>query len=264
MISPLLKDKVVLVTGSTTGIGEAIARRAAAEGARVMVHGRDADRARAVSDEIGETSGAAAFVVADLADPDAPALIIDEVMERFGRLDGLVNNAALTTRGNLETTGAQLFDRIMAVNLRAPLMLIQAALPHFRRQGGGVVLNIGSINALGGEPNLLPYSLSKGGLMTLTRNLSSALAEEQIRINQLNVGWTLTENERKLKAEEGFPEDWEAQLPPAYAPSGRIFRPDEIAAHAAFWLSEAAGPVSGAVYEIEQYPMVGRNPDKEL
>ena len=258
---PLLENKVVLVTGSTTGIGEAIARRAAAEGARVMVHGRDERRARAVSREIGE---GAASVVGDLADPDVPAMLIGETIERFGRLDGLVNNAALTTRGDLETTDVGLFDRIIAVNLRAPLLLIQAARPHFRRQGGGVVLNVGSINALGGEPNLLPYSISKGGLMTLTRNLASALAEEHVRINQLNVGWTLTENEQRLKEEEGFPEDWEAHLPAAYAPSGRIFRPDEIAAHVAFWLSDAAGPVSGAVYEIEQYPMVGRNPDKEL
>ena len=261
MAALLLENKVVLVTGSTTGIGEASARRAAAEGARVMVHGRDEDRARAVSREIGE---GAASVVADLTDPDVPAMLVEETIERFGRLDGLVNNAALTTRGTLETTDVRLFDRIMAVNLRAPLLLIQAALPYFRRQGGGVVLNIGSINALGGEPNLLPYSLSKGGLMTLTRNLSSALAEEHIRVNQLNVGWTLTENEQKLKTKEGFPEDWEARLPAAYAPSGRIFRPEEIAAHAAFWLSDAAGPVSGAVYEIEQYPMIGRNPDKAL
>ena len=260
-MSPLLSDKVILVTGSSTGIGEAVARRAAAEGAKVMVHGRDEARAKAVSEAIGAR---AAFATADLADPEAPRLLINATIERFGRLDGLVNNAALTTRGNLETTDVELFDRIMAVNLRAPLLLIQAALPHFRKQEGGVVLNIGSINALGGEPNLLPYSMSKGGLMTMTRNLASALAERHVRLNQLNVGWTLTENEQQLKEEEGLPEDWEAQLPVSYAPSGRIFRPDEIAAHAVFWLSDAAGPVSGAVYEIEQYPMIGRNPEKEL
>lgn len=261
MASSLLTDQVVLVTGSTTGIGEAIARHAASEGARVMIHGRDEERAQEVSGEIGRAAG---FVVADLVDPEAPARIVGATIERFGRLDALVNNAALTTRGNLESTDVRLFDRILAVNLRAPLFLIQAALPHFRQQGRGVVLNIGSVNALGGEPNLLPYSISKGGLLTMTRNLASALAEEHIRVNQLNVGWTLTENERKLKQEEGLPPGWETQLPPAYAPAGRIFLPEEIAAHAVFWLSEAAGPVSGAIYEIEQYPMVGRNPDKEL
>lgn len=261
MPDALFEDDVILVTGSTTGIGRAIARRCAAEGARVMIHGRREEPARALSDELGDGGG---YVIADLEDPESPARIIDAVLDRFGRIDGLVNNAALTTRSNLDTTTPETFDRILTVNLKAPLFLIQAALPPFRAQGGGVVLNIGSINALGGEPNLLPYSIAKGGLMTMTRNLSDAHAAEQIRVNQLNVGWTLTEGERQTKQEDGLPPDWESQLPERYAPSGRIFRPEEIAAHAAFWLSDAAGPVSGTVYEIEQYPMIGRNPDKEI
>ncbi|ARA93589.1 short-chain dehydrogenase [Rhodothermaceae bacterium RA] len=257
----LLSDTVLLVTGSTTGIGEAIARRAVAEGAQVMIHGRDEARARAVAGDLG---AAARYVVADLLDPAAPQQIVAATVDAFGRIDGLVNNAALTTRASLETADLTVFERLMAVNLRAPLFLIQAALPHFRRQGGGTVLNIGSVNALGGEPNLLVYSMTKGGLMTMTRNLAAAHATEHIRINQINVGWTLTENERQVKQEEGLPEGWEHRLPPAYAPFGRIFEPEEVAAHAVFWLSAAAGPVNGAVFELEQFPMVGRNPDKAV
>ena len=260
-MTSLLPDRVILVTGSTAGIGRAIARRCVSEGARVMIHGRREKEARQLCDELGEAAGC---VLADLEDPASPQRIIDAVMERFGRIDGLANNAALTTRSNLDTTDRETFDRIIRVNLRAPLFLVKAAMPHFRRAGGGAVLNIGSINALGGERNLLPYSIAKGGLMTMTRNLADAHASEQVRFNQLNVGWTLTENEQKTKVEDGLPEDWETQLPERYAPSGRIFRPEEIAAHAAFWLSDAAGPVSGSVYEIEQYPMIGRNPDKEI
>lgn len=261
MPDPLLVDDVILVTGSTTGIGRAIARRCVAEGARVMIHGRNEAAAQRLRDELGDGT---AYVMADLQAPESPERIIDAVIDRFGRIDGLVNNAALTTRSNLETTDSATFDRILTVNLKAPLFLIQAALPHFRAQGGGVVLNIGSINALGGERNLLSYSIAKGGLMTMTRNLADAHAAEQIRINQLNVGWTLTEGEKQAKQDDGLPPDWETMLPERYAPSGRIFRPKEIAAHAVFWLSGAAGPVSGAVYEIEQYPMIGRNPDKEI
>ena len=258
-MGPLLTEKVILVTGSTTGIGEAVARAAVAEGASVMLHGREEARAREVCDELGEQS---AYFLGDLGDPQTPARLVEATVERFGRIDGIANNAALTTRSNIDSTTSELFDRIVGVNLRAPLLIIQAAVPHFRLQGGGVVVNIGSINALGGEPNLLVYSASKGGLMTLTRNLSSAHAEERIRINQINVGWTLTENERKLKESEGLGPGWETRLPPQYAPSGRIFTPEEIASHIVFWLSDAAGPVSGAVFEIEQYPMVGRNPSK--
>lgn len=261
MPGPLLDDHVILVTGSTTGIGRAIARRCVAEGARVMIHGR---RERAAQDVSRKLDDAASYVVADLEDADSPQRIIDAVIDRFGRIDGLVNNAALTTRSNLDTVDAATFDRIITVDLKAPLFLIQAAMPHFRAQGGGVVLNIGSINALGGERNLLPYSIAKGGLMTMTRNLADAHAHEQVRVNQLNVGWTLTEGEQQTKQEDGLPPDWETQLPERFAPSGRIFRPEEIAAHAVLWLSDEAGPVSGAVYEIEQYPMVGRNPDKEI
>ena len=261
MSAPLLDDKVILVTGSTTGIGRAIARRCVDEGARVMIHGRDESRARALDDELG---AAAASVLADLEAPDAPQRIVDAVIEQFGRIDGLVNNAALTTRATLDTTTPETLDRILTVNLKAPLFLIQEAMPHFREQGGGVVLNIGSINALGGERALLPYSVAKGGLMTMTRNLADAHASEDVRFNQLNVGWTLTEGEKQAKQEDGLPPDWETKLPERYAPSGRIFRPEEIAAHAAFWLSDEAGPVSGSVYEIEQFPMVGRNPEKEI
>ena len=261
MPDALLDDKVILVTGSTTGIGRAIARRSVDEGARVMIHGRNEDRAQALDDELAP---AADYVLADLEAPEAPARIIDAVIDRFGRIDGLVNNAALTTRATLDTTTPEALDRILTVNLKAPLFLIQEALPHFREQEGGVVLNIGSINALGGEHALLPYSIAKGGLMTMTRNLADAHAHEHVRVNQLNVGWTLTEGEKQAKRDDGLPPDWETKLPERYAPSGRIFRPEEIAAHAVFWLSDEAGPVSGSVYEIEQYPMIGRNPEKEI
>lgn len=260
MSRPLLPDKVILVTGSTMGIGEAVARRCAGEGARVMIHGLEADRAARIAAELG----GAAFVVADLADPASAERVVAAVVDRFGRIDGLVNNAAVTTRSNLETTDAATFDHVVAVNLRAPLLLIRAAMPHFRRQGGGAVVNVGSVNALGGERNLLAYSVSKGGLMTLTRNLADAHGPDRVRINQLNAGWTLTENERRLKQAEGLPDGWETRLPTAYAPFGRIFHPEEVAAHVAFWLSDASGPVSGAIYELEQYPMVGRNPHKEI
>lgn len=261
MLSPLLSNKVILVTGSTTGIGEAIARRCVEEGAQVMIHGLEEACALRLSEEFGAAAG---YVLADLQDATSPARIVEAVIDRFGRLDGVVNNAALTLRSNIDTTDAALFDRIIAVNVRAPLLLIQAAVPCFRKQGGGVVLNIGSVNALGGEPNLLAYSISKGALLTMTRNLADALGPEHIRVNQFNVGWTLTENERRIKQAEGLPEGWDTRLPRFFAPAGRIFRPEEVAAHAVFWLSDAAGPVSGTVLEIEQHPMVGRNPDKKL
>jgi NAD(P)-dependent dehydrogenase (short-subunit alcohol dehydrogenase family) len=257
-----LKDQVVLVTGSTTGIGEAIAHRAAGEGARVMVHGTREDAAREVVEAIRAKGGVAAYVVASLEEAGSAGVIMGRVIAEWGRIDVVVNNAATVPRATLETTSVELFDRIIAVNLRAPFLLAQAALPHFRRQGGGRVLNIGSINAYCGEKNLCVYSASKGALTTLTRNLADAYGIEGIRVNMLSPGWVLTKNEYETQLREGMPEDWPERLPKGLTPGGRLLMPEEIAAAAMYLLSHEAGLVNGTVMEIEQYPMIGRNPPK--
>jgi NAD(P)-dependent dehydrogenase (short-subunit alcohol dehydrogenase family) len=258
-----LKDKVILVTGSTTGIGEGMARIFAREGATVVIHGTREAAARALVESIDAAKGRAFYTLGSLEDPAAPASIIESTIAQCGRIDGLVNNAALIGRGSLETTDAASFDRIIAVNLRAPFLLIKEALPHFRRQGGGRVLNIGSMNAYCGEKNQLAYSISKGGLMTLTRNLSDAHGTEGIRVNMFNVGWTLTPNEYALKQREGLPPDWPSKVPKAFAPSGRILSPEDIAWAAVYFLSDEAQLISGSVLDLEQYPLIGRNPVKE-
>lgn len=252
-----LSDQVILVTGSTTGIGEAIARRCVAEGARVVVHGLERELGEKVAADLG-----APLVIADLADPATPARLIEATVAAHGKIDGLVNNAAWILRGQLGSVTPELFDRIMAINCRAPLLLIKEALPHLAAVRGSVV-NIGSVNAYCGEENLLPYSISKGALMTLSRNLGDTLMRQHgVRVNQINPGWVLTANERLQKQAEGMSEDWPACLPPLFAPSGRIFNPAEIAEATVYFLSAAAGPVSGQVLDVEQYPFIGRNPPK--
>ena len=255
-----LKDKVILVTGSTTGIGEGMARIFAREGAKVMIHGT---RREAAEKLVAGIKGNASFVLGALDDPATPSRLIDETVSHFGRLDGLVNNAAAMTRGNLETTDLAAFERTLAINLRAPFLLIQAALPHLRRQGGGRILNIGSVNGYCGERNQLAYSISKGGLTTLTRNLADAYGAEGLRVNQFNVGWTLTPNEYELKKKEGLPDDWPTKVPKTYAPSGRLLSPEDIAWAAVYFLSDEAALINGAILDLEQYPLIGRNPSKE-
>lgn len=256
-----LRNKVILVTGSTTGIGEAMVRLFAREGAQVMIHGRRRDAAERIATEVGP---AASFTVGALEAPETASRLVDETVARFGRIDGLVNNAAAITHGSIEDTTREALDRTLAINLAAPLFLIQAAVPCFRRQGKGRVLNIGSINAYCGERILLPYSISKGGLMTMTRNLADALGGEGIQVNQLNVGWTLTPNEYALKRNDGLPEDWPSQLPKSVAPSGRIHSPEEVAMTAVYFLSDEAALINGSVLDVEQFPVIGRNPPKEV
>ncbi len=259
-----LKDKVILVTGSTTGIGEGMVNRFASEGARVVVHGMHIGDAERTAAELAAKGGAARAAGGDLEDSSVPSRLIAEAAAKWGRLDALVNNAATTARGSLDNTDAREFDRVIAVNLRAPFLLIKAAMSHFRKQGGGRVINIGSVNAYCGEKNLFAYSISKAGLATLTRNLADAYGAEGLRIQQFNVGWTLTRAEYEIKIKDGMPENWPSNLPKEYAPSGRLLSPDDIAWAAVYFLSDEAPLVNGAILDFEQYPVVGRNPHKQL
>jgi len=252
-----LRDKALIVTGSTTGIGEAIARRCTAEGARVLIHGRNETEGAALAAELK-----APLLLADLAQPATAGELVQAALSAFGKLDGIVNNAALVVRAQLPELTAAFFDEVMAVNCRAPLLLIKEALPHLAKTRGAVV-NIGSVNAYCGEENLLPYSISKGALMTLSRNLGDTLMRQHhVRVNQINPGWTLTANEKDAKRREGMPDDWWTTLPSLFAPAGCLFEPAEIAEAVVYFLSDASGPISGQVLDIEQHPFIGRNPPK--
>ena len=252
-----LTGRVVLVTGAHAGIGFACAEACIAAGATVIAHARRAEDVPRALERLGDK---ASGVAGDLKAHATPEAVIAAVIERHDRLDGLVNNAALLTRSTIETITQEHVLEMMAVNLAAPLLLIQAALPHLEKSdGGGTIVNIGSINAWCGAPNLLAYSASKGALMTATRNLGDALGERNVRINQINAGWTATETEHELQLSEGHGDDWQSQLPKAFAPHGRLIERRQVAAHVAFWLSPASAPVTGQVYELEQYPILGRN-----
>ncbi len=249
---------IALVTGSVSGIGRAVAAALIEDGWQVVVHGPDSDQASDVAAELG----AIGALAGDLADPRIPAALVDAAVALGGGLHGLVNNAANTARADIEGVDVALFDRIMAVNARAPMLLVQAALPHLRAARGGSIVNVGSVNAHCGQRDLLAYSMSKGAMTTMTRNLSDALGPERIRVNQVNPGWTLTEAEHALRVREGFPDDWPNRLPAWTAPSGRLIAPEEIAAIVALLMSDRIGPISGTVMDAHQFPMIGRNPPK--
>ncbi|MGH9347416.1 MAG: oxidoreductase [Vicinamibacterales bacterium] len=255
-----LAGKVSVVTGSTSGIGRGIAEHFARLGSDIVVHGRDRADGLETVRRVEAAGRDAAYFDGDLTNEEVCRALIRFAVERFGGLDILVNNAADTGRGDLEHIAVSRWDTIMAVNLRAPFILLQESIPHMRARGGGSVINIGSMLAYVGERKLGAYSVSKGGLMTFTKNAALLLNRDRIRVNQINVGWTLTEGERRVKREdEGKGDEWiEAAI--ASRPFGRLLVPQDIAYAAAYFASDESECVTGSVLDLEQYPM-GALPD---
>jgi NAD(P)-dependent dehydrogenase (short-subunit alcohol dehydrogenase family) len=251
----MLTGRVVVITGSTSGVGFGTAKAALEIGAKVFIHGPTAEAVEEASVALGGVPGLAV----DLELPNAGTDIIEAALSAFGRIDGVVNNAGIFPRARLEDTTPAFFDRMMAINARSPMLVAQRAAQAFKAQGqGGSIVNIGSVNAYGGTPNLIAYSMSKGALMTMTRGLSTALAEDLIRVNQLNLGWILTDTEKAIQRQEGKPDDWYLTLPKSVVPTGALLTPELVAKHILFWLDEASAPVTGQVYEITQTPYLGR------
>jgi NAD(P)-dependent dehydrogenase (short-subunit alcohol dehydrogenase family) len=261
-----LQDKVCLITGSTSGIGHGIAMYLAQLGAKVMVHGRSAERGAENVERLRKVAlavnsgGEADFAQGDLTDEAGCRALVRRTVERFGQIDVLVNNAADTSRGTIESQSIESWDQIFATNVRAPFVLMQEAVVHMRPRRSGSIINIGSVNAYIGEPKLCAYSASKGGLMTLTRNAASYLNQYRIRVNQLNVGWTLTEGEDRVKREvERKGDNWLEEAIKT-RPFGRLLSPQDVAFAVAYFASDESEAITGTVMDLEQHP-VGAPPN---
>lgn len=244
-----LEGKVAIVTGSTQGLGAAIARRFVEHGARVVLSGRNEDNGRRLAGELGP---AAVFERGDLARVEDCRALVERATAAFGGVDVLVNSAADTSRAGLESFTPDFFDRMFALNVRAPLLLAQAALPSLKERTG-TVINIGSVNAYMGAPVLLVYSAAKGALMTASKNMANALQHERVRVFCLNVGWMETEGEHAVLAREGKPADF-IERAGKNLPLGRLMQPAEIADWCLFLSQPSTAVFSGAVIDLEQFP----------
>ena len=169
------------------------------------------------------------------------------------RLHGLINAAGLTDRGTIDDTSPELFDRIFAVDARAPFFLIQRVLPWLRRAGGGTIVNVISITVHGGTPHLA-YVGAKGALAA-TRNIAAAVGRDRVWVNGLNLGWTVTPGERVVQTQtHGWPPDWD-QAVGASQPFGRLLTPIDAARAIAFLASDRSGLMTGALVDFEQQVM---------
>lgn len=249
-----IEGKVAVITGGTQGLGAAIARVFAAAGAAgIVLVGRGVEKGQRVADAIKAEHGTDVRVVAaDLGVIDDVQGIIPQVDAAFGRVDILVNAAGLTDRGNILDTSPELFDRMFAVNTRAPFFLIQDAAKVMIREGiEGRIVNIGSMSEHAGQPFLAPYSASKGALATLTRNAGYALMRNRIHVNQLAIGWMNSDHERKLiEAETG--DAGFIDRAAAGKPFGRILDPVEVAKAVLWMASDDSGMMTGAIVNFDQ------------
>ncbi|MBN8535077.1 MAG: SDR family oxidoreductase [Rhizobiales bacterium] len=249
-----LSGKVAVVTGSTQGLGEAIARAFAAEGAAGLVlTGRNAARGARIRDDLVRLGTPAVFAHADLADVEAARSVIAAADHQFGRVDVLVNAAGLTDRGTIFDTSEARFNELFAVNVRAPFFLTQDAVKIMAREKiAGSIINIQSMSAHGGQPFLSAYSSSKGALATLTRNLAFALVKHRIRVNGLNIGWMHTPGEeRVMRLYHGAQDGWLEEAVKS-RPFGRLISPEEVARACLYLASDESGLMTGSNIDFDQ------------
>lgn len=249
-----MDQKICVIAGATQGLGAAIARRFAAAGAAgIVVTGRNEARGQAVADGLTAKYGTPAlFLRADLGTVEDCRRVIAETDKRFGHVHVLVNAGALTERGTILNTSAELFDRMFATNVRGPFFLMQEAIKLMIRDGiEGAICNIGSISALSGQPFINAYCASKGALTTLTANTAFSVMANRIRVNQLNIGWMASDHELELQAAEKGDPNWMEKAVKAL-PFGRLVDPEEAARAVNFLVSDDAGLMTGAIVNFDQ------------
>lgn len=249
-----LAGKIAVITGGTQGLGETIAHLMADRGAEgIAICGRNEANGLRVSKALEEKGVKSLFVPADLAKVEDAQKVIRAADKAFGRIDTLANVAAITDRGTIWDTSPELFDRMFAVNVRAPFFLMQDAAKVMQREKiKGTIVNIISMSGHGGQSFITAYCASKGALITLTKNVGFSLMRHGIRVNGLCIGWMDTPGEDRImktyhNAKDGWRKKAEAGLP-----TGRMLKTDEVARAVGYLASDESGLMTGSIIDFDQ------------
>ncbi len=243
-----LNNKVVLITGSSTGIGAAVAKAFGANGAKVAVHYNSSKaEAEKVASDIERSGGKAITLQGDVTDSDVCARLVDDTVSRLGRIDVLVNNAGgLIKRIPIAEISEDMFDRVVALNQRSALMCTRAAVSHMRNAGGGAIINVTSIAARhGGATGAVLYAGTKGFISTITRGFAKELVKDNIRVNAVSPGVIKTPFHERFSTPEML-EGFKATIP-----MNRLGEADECAGAFLFLASEQmSGYITGQIIEV--------------
>lgn len=243
--SPLLGGRTIIVTGAATGIGQAFALACIAHGAHVVV--ADMGPADETMDLIQRAGGQAMYVRADVSDDTSTQAMAAAAMERFGRIDGLINNAAYFREVKLtdfEAIDPAQWDRIFAVNVKGVWNCCKAVMPAMRTQGSGAIVNIASVVAVAGQPGYLHYVATKGAVLSMTKGLAKEVGQHGVRVNCIAPGFVITD------ATKNRPIEWQQSFLKARA-IGREQRPDDLVGTAVYMLSDLSGFVSGQTLVVD-------------
>ena len=244
-----LKDKVVVVTGAASGIGKEISLTFAREGARQVLADINVGGGEETVSEIEALQGEAFFVETDVALSDSVSNLVDKAIERFGRLDVMVNNAGIEVFQRLADTEEKMWDRLISINLKGVFLGTKHAVPKMIENGGGAIINMASVAGIMGAGGLGAYNASKGGVVLLTKNTAMDYGQKNIRANCLCPGFIATPMVEAIMSMPGAEEVNKSILD--LCPAGRLGKPEEVAHCAVFLASDESSYINGHALVVD-------------
>ncbi len=244
-----LKGKVAVVTGAASGIGKAIALTFAREGARQALADINVGGGEETANQIEALQGEAFFVETDVALSDSVKNLVDKTIERFGRIDVMVNNAGIEVFQRLADTEEEMWDRLMSINLKGVFLGTKYAVPKMIEQGGGAIINMASVAGIMGAGGLAAYNASKGGVVLLTKNTAMDYGQKNIRANCICPGFIATPMVEAIMSMPGAEEVNRSILD--LCPAGRLGKPEEVAHCAVFLASDESSYINGHALVVD-------------
>ena len=254
----LLKDKIIVISGGTKGVGRGLAIECAYQGAKVIIGGRDRNQAAAICSRIKEElGGICTFVYTDLHNVSHCKKLFDTAIELYGRIDGFVNYAGVTPVASLTECEERAFDDVFAINIKAAFFCMKYAVKYMQASGGGSIVSFGSVHTWVGEKDRTAYACSKGALYTLSEHIAHHYAEDHIRSNFLTMGWVPTEGELSLRKTQGISAMELSKIAEDFIPMGRMQTVEDHVPAVIYLLSDLSEMVTGSNLRVAGGMYVG-------